>query len=55
MLLDMTELGFSPDGRFTDAEELPIEMLGQIFAAADEQGGGVETGDEGRGHGGNDE
>jgi glutathionylspermidine synthase len=31
MLLDMTELGFSPDGRFTDAEELPIERLFKLY------------------------
>ena len=31
VLLDMEELGFSPDGRFTDAVEAPIERLFKLY------------------------
>ena len=31
VLLDMTEIGFSPEGRFTDAVELPIERLFKLY------------------------
>jgi glutathionylspermidine synthase len=31
MLMAMEEIGFSPDGRFTDADELPIEKLFKLY------------------------
>jgi glutathionylspermidine synthase len=31
VLLDMEEIGFSPDGRFTDADELPINKLFKLY------------------------
>jgi glutathionylspermidine synthase len=31
MLMAMEEIGFSPDGRFTDADELPIDKLFKLY------------------------
>jgi glutathionylspermidine synthase len=31
VLMDMEEIGFSPEGRFTDADELPIDKLFKLY------------------------